>query len=102
VSAVEDKEGMLRVRLRDDQKISGSGNNYPTVAVVAEHAERAAFARTALATKLRELELVCNERDRLNAVAQQLAYECRDLAANCTQHDADLEAAIRGDLRRAV
>jgi hypothetical protein len=98
---VEDKPGMLRVRLRDDQKISGSGNNYPTVLVVAEHAERAAFARQALAIKLRELDVVCAERDRLSDVANRITKECRDLAIHCERHDADLEASIRGELRRA-
>jgi len=98
---VADAPGMLRVRLRDDQRISGSGNNYPTALVVAEHAERAAFARQALAIKLRELDGVCSERERLDAIASRLAKECRDLAAHCERHDADLDAAIHGELRRA-
>lgn len=98
---IDDASGMLRVRLRDDQTASGSGNNYPTVLVVAEHAERAAFARQALAIKLRELDEVCAERDRLNAEAARISRECRDLAIHCTTHDNDLDAAIRGKLRRA-
>lgn len=99
---IVDGPGMLRVRLRDDQTVSGSGNNFATALVVAEHAERAAFARQALAVKLRELDVVCAERDRLVAVAHRITRECRDLAVHCERHDADLEAAIRGDLRLAV
>lgn len=98
---VEDAPGMLRVRLRDDQTSSGSGNNFATTLVVAEHAERAAFARAAFAVKLRELDGVCAERDRLDALASRIANECRDLAIHCERHDADLDAAIRGNLRRA-
>lgn len=101
MSAVEDAPGMLRVRLRDDQHVSGTGHSYPTVLVVAEYAERAAFARSALAVKLRELDVVCAERDLLAAQVDRLAKECRDLARHCEQNDADLDAAIRGDLRRA-
>lgn len=99
---VVDAPGMLRVRLRDDQTASGSDNNYPTVLVVAEHAERAAFARTALAVKLRELDFVCSERDRLNNLSHILTKECRDLALECETLDANLTAAIRGNLRRAL
>lgn len=102
MTAVSDAPGMLRVRLRDDQTSSGSGNNYPTVLVVAEHAERAAFARQALAVKLRELDEVCAKRDRLDEQAWQITRECRDLAVHCERHDADLDAAIRGQLRRAT
>ncbi len=101
-NVVIDAPGMLRVKLRDDQTVSGSGNNYPTVLVVAEHAERAAFARIALAVKLRELNDICVERDRLNDVVNQLVRECRDLAIHCERHDADLDAAINGNLRRAT
>ncbi len=97
MTAIEDAPGMLRVRLRDDQT-SGS---YPTVLVVAEHAERAAFARSALAVKLRELDEVCAERDRLDAIASRISTECRVLAIHCQGNDAALESAIRGDLRRA-
>ena len=92
---------MLRVRLREDQRVSGSGNNYSTVLVVAEHAERAAFARQALAVKLRDLDVVCEERDRLDCEASRLSRECRDLAIHCERFDADLDAAINGQLRRA-
>lgn len=101
MTKVEDSAGMLRVKLRDHQKISGSGNNYPTVLVVAEHAERAAFARTALAVKLKELDVVCAERDRLDLIAHNLTKECRELAIHCERFDADLDMAINGDLRRA-
>jgi len=101
MNKVEDAPGMLRLRMRDDQTSSGSGNNYATVLVVAEHAERAAFARAALAVKLRELDVVCAERDRLDREASRISRECRELAIHCEQHDADLEAAIRGQLRRA-
>jgi hypothetical protein len=101
MNQVEDAPGMLRVRLREDQTVSGSGNNYPTALVVAEHAERAAFARQALAVKLRELDGVCAERDRLDAIASRISQECRDLAVHCTTRDADLDMAIRGNLRRA-
>lgn len=96
---IADSTGMLRVRLRDDQTSSGSGNNFPTVLVVAE---RAAFARQALAVKLRELDVVCAERDRLDLEASRISKECRDLAAHCTERDSDLEAAIRGNLRKAT
>lgn len=98
---VVDAAGMLRVRLRDDQTASGSGNNFPTVLVVAEHAERAAFARQALAVKLRELDAVCAERDRLDLLAHNITKECRDLAIVCGEKDAALESAIRGNLRHA-
>lgn len=98
---VEDAPGMLRAKLRADQASSGSGNNYPTVLVVAEHAERAAFARQALAVKLRELDVVCAERDRLNDEARRIQQECRDLAIHCEVHDAHLESAISGRLRSA-
>lgn len=98
---ITDQEGMLRVRLRDDQTSSGSGNNFPTVLVVAEHAERAAFARQALAVKLRELNEICAERDRLADLARQIQQECRTLAIHCERYDADLDAAISGNLRRA-
>jgi hypothetical protein len=98
---VEDEPGSLRVRLRDDQKVSGSGNNYAVVRVVAEHADRAAFARQALAIKLRELDAVAAERDRLAEEARRIAIECKDLAIHCERFDADLDAAIRGDLRHA-
>lgn len=101
MSNVVDGPGMLRVRMRPEQTISGSGNNYATVLVVAEHAERAAFARQALAVKLRELDVVCAERDRLHEMASRITGECRDLAVHCERHDADLDAAIRGQLRRA-
>lgn len=97
-----DGPGMLRVKLRDDQTLSGSGNNFATALVVAEHAERAAFARMALAVKLRELDRVCAERDRLAEQARLISQECRDLAVYCERHDADLDAAIRGNLRRAT
>lgn len=97
-TSVTDAPGMLRVRLRDDQQ-SGT---YPTVLVVAEHAERAAFARQALAIKLRELDAICAERDRLDEIAAGICRDCRTLALNCEGSDADLEAAIRGRLRRAV
>lgn len=100
MTKVTDEPGMLRVRLRDDH--TGSGNNFATALVVAEHAERAAFARQALAVKLRELDVVCTERDRLNTLASSISKECRDLAIYCEQHDADLRAAIRGDLRKAT
>lgn len=102
MTQVADAPGMLRVRLRDDQTSSGSGNNYPTVLVVAEHAERAAFARQALAVKLRELDEVCTERDRLDSLASRITRECRDLAVHCERHDADLDAAISGRLRKAT
>ena len=98
---ISDEPGMLRVRLREDQTSSGSGNNFATVLVVAEYAERAAFARQALAVKLRELDSICAERDRLNDLSRRISQECRDLAVHCERHDADLNAAIRGDLRRA-
>jgi hypothetical protein len=98
---VEDEPGSLRVRLREHQTVSGSGNNYAVVRVVAEHAERAAFARQALAVKLRELDEVAAERDRLAERARLLALECRDIAIHCERHDADLDAAINGTLRRA-
>lgn len=98
---VEDAPGMLRVRLREHQKVSGSGNNFAVVLVVAEHAERAAFARQALAVKLRELDAVCAVRDRASAEADRISYECRDLAIHCERFDADLDAAINGTLRRA-
>lgn len=101
MNKVEDAPGMLRAKLRDHQTSSGSGNNFPTVLVVAEHAERAAFARTALAVKLHELDEVCTERDRLSTLADQLTRECRDLAIHCGRFDADLDAAINGTLRRA-
>ena len=100
-SPITDAPGMLRVKLRDDQTVSGSGNNFATALVVAEHAERAAFARMALAVKLRELDQVCAERDRFAEQARQISQECRDLAVHCERHDADLDAAIRGNLRRA-
>ncbi len=99
---ISDAPGMLRVKLRDDQTASGSGNNYATALVVAEHAERAAFARMALAVKLRELDQVCAERDRLDGLASRIVRECRDLAVYCERHDSDLDAAIRGNLRRAT
>lgn len=102
MTVISDAPGMLRVRLRDDQKVSGSGNNYPTALVVAEHAERGAFARQALAVKLRELDEVCAERDRLDVIASRLSQECRSLAVHCERHDASLDAAIRGELRRAT
>ena len=98
---MKDEPGMLRVRLREDQRSSGSGNNYPTALIVAEHAERAAFARQALAVKLRELDVVCTERDRLSELASQISKECRDLALHCERFDADLDDAISGRLRRA-
>lgn len=98
---VEDEPGSLRVRMREHQKVSGSGNNYAVVRVVAEHAERAAFARQALAVKLRELDVVAAERDRLAEEARRIAIECRDLAIHCERHDADLDAAINGSLRHA-
>lgn len=101
MNIVDDKPGMLRVRLRDDQKSSSSGNDYAVVQVVAEHAERAAFARQALAVKLRELDEVCAERDRLIVLASEISKQCRDLAVHCEHRDADLEAAISGNLRRA-
>jgi hypothetical protein len=104
MAIVNDDPGSLRVRLRDTgpgSNISGSGNDFATVRVVAEHAERAAFARTALAVKLRELDVVCAERDRLSEQARLITQECRDLAIYCERHDADLEAAINGQLRRA-
>lgn len=91
---------MLRARLKEGQTSSGSGNNFPTVLVVAAHAERAAFARRALAVKLRQLDEVCSERDRLDGEAGKLAKECRDLAIHCERFDADLDAAINGNLRR--
>lgn len=93
--------GMLRVRLRDDQTRSGSGNNFATALVVAECAERAAFARQALAVKLRELDVVCDERDRLGVEANRISRECRDLVDACAAHDQNLDDAIRGRLRRA-
>lgn len=102
---VVDAPGMLRARLRDPGRpggnISGSGNDFATVRVVIEHAERAAFARQALAVKLRELDEVCAERDRLSDEAHRITRECRDIAICCERHDADLEAAINGQLRRA-
>lgn len=103
MKVVEDAPGVLRVRLRDDQTSSGSGNNYPTALVVAEHAERAAFARMALAVKLRELDAVCAERDRAAAEAERIVKECRVLAAQCEYRDSnlDLDQAIGGRLRVA-
>jgi hypothetical protein len=101
MSPVKDAPGMLRAKLREEQTSSGSGNNYPTVLVVAEHAERAAFARHALAVKLRELDVACAERDRLHDEARRIHQECRDLAEHCQIHDAHLEAAISGRLRSA-
>jgi hypothetical protein len=68
---------------------------------VAEHADRAAFARQALAVKLRELDAASAERDRYGLLAHNLAKECRDLANHCAQFDADLDMAINGQLRRA-
>lgn len=93
---IEDAPGMLRVKLRDEQTSSGSGNNYSVVLVVAERAERAAFARQALAVKLRELDVVCAERDRLSAEANRITRECRELAIHCERHDSDLEWVIDG------
>lgn len=98
---MKDEPGMLRVRLRDDQRVSGSGNNYPTALIVAEHAERAAFVQQALAVKLRELDVVCAERDRLDAIANRISNECRDLAKNCVNNDSLLDSAIAGRLRSA-
>ncbi len=98
---IEDAPGMLRVKLREHQKASGSGNDFATVLVVAEHADRAAFARQALAIKLRELDAACAERDKYAEIARLLVEECRVLAIHCERHDADLDAAINGTLRRA-
>lgn len=99
---VANEPGSLIVRLRDHQKISGSGDNYAVVRVCAEHAERAAFARKAFAIKLRELDQVCVERDRLSLLAHNITKECRDLAILCERHDADLDSAINGTLRKAL
>lgn len=99
--AVADAPGSLRMRMRDDQTASGSANNYAVVSVMTEHARRAAFARAALWVKLRELDEVCAERDRLDDASRRLVQECRDLAVHCERFDADLDAAIRGNLRRA-
>jgi hypothetical protein len=102
--AIEDAPGMLRVRLRDTGPGSnhgGSGNDFATALVVAEHADRAAFARQALAVKLRELDAASAERDRYGLMAHNLAKECRELAIHCARFDADLDTAINGQLRRA-
>lgn len=96
VTPAMDEPGALRVRLRDHQTSSGSGNNYTVALVTAERAECAAFARMALAVKLRELDAVCIERDRLIAKVDELTKECREIAVNCQQRDADLEWAIDG------
>ena len=104
MTTVVDAPGMLRAKLRESgpgSNISGSGNDFATVLVVAEHAERAAFARQALAVKLRELDVVCAEHDRLVAEVDRLTRECRDLAVYCERFDADLDWAINGQLRRA-
>ena len=99
---IYDEPGALRARLRDFQKVSGSGNDYSVVRVVAERAENAAFARTALAVKLRELDVTCAERDRLSAVADQLTRDCREIAIHCERYDADLEWAIDGKPTRRL
>lgn len=101
MAIVTDGPGMLRLKMREHQKASGSGNDFATVLVVAEHAERAAFARQALAVKLRELDAVAAERDRLADQARLIGEECRTLAIYCERFDADLDAAINGNLRRA-
>lgn len=92
--------GMLRVKLLESQKSSGSGSDFATALVVAEYAERAAFARQALAVKLRELDVVCDERDRLGVEANRISRECRELVDACAAHDQNLDDAIRGRLRR--
>lgn len=98
---VEDAPGMLRVKLAEHQTSSGSGNNFATALVVAEHAERAAFARMALAVKLRELDAACTARDQAGARVDALARECRVLANECQVRDQDLVAAIDGRCRVA-
>ena len=104
MTAVNDEPGMLRVRLRDTGPGShhgGSGNDFATALVVAEHADRAAFARQALAVKLRELDVACAHREHWSERARLITQECRDLAIHCERFDADLDAAINGQLRRA-
>lgn len=98
---VEDGPGMLRARLRDEQRASGSGNDFATVLVVAEHAERAAFARQALAIKLRELNAKCEEREYIIAEVARVQKECQALARECAAYDYDLDQSIRGNLRKA-
>jgi phosphoribosylformimino-5-aminoimidazole carboxamide ribonucleotide (ProFAR) isomerase len=93
MAAIEDAPDMLLVRLRDGRMAAAL--------VVAEHAERAAFARYALAIKLRELDEAVAQRDVAQELVDRVVKECRDLAVHCERHDADFEAAIRGDLRRA-
>jgi hypothetical protein len=103
MNRVTDEPGMLRVRLRETGPGSnhgGSGNDFATALVVAEHADRAAFARQALAIKLRELDAACTERDRFGLIAHNITKECRDIAIHCERFDADLDAAINGQLRR--
>lgn len=96
MTVVKDAPGMLRVRLRDEHPCG-----MPTALVVAEHAERASFARAALAVKLRELDVLATERDRLIAEVSRVSRECRDLAIHCERFDADLDLAINGNLRHA-
>lgn len=96
MNTVVDAPGMLRAKLRDDHPYG-----LPTVLVVAEHAERAAFARQALAVKLRELDDVCAERERLIVEASRIQTQCRALSIHCERFDADLDAAINGTLRVA-
>ncbi len=98
--SVADAPGMLRVKLLDSQTSSGSGNNFPTVLVVAEHAERAAAVRAGLAVALRELDAVCAEANKLETKRRALVEECQRLAHKCERSDAALDMAIKGDLRR--
>ena len=97
MARVEDAPGMLRARLHDEN----ARNGLATVLVVAEHADRAAFARTALAVKLHELDAACVARDNAEQRVDALMRECRDLANECEVRDADLVAAIKGRCRSA-
>jgi DNA-binding transcriptional regulator PaaX len=94
---VADAPGQLRAKLTDNPF-----NEMAAVSVVIEHAERAAFVRTALAVKLRELDAACEQRDHLQAEVNRLAKECRDLADACQADDDDLRQSVTGRLRRTT
>lgn len=69
-----------------------------SVPVTAEAAERAAFARMALAVKLREFETAFIRYEAAADDVNRLRRECQKLAYECDTQDQSLRLAIEGKI----